>query len=233
MNRSGQTEDTATILALLTDDLTRENERTVAAALHALADYCHTEKSQNAIANQQVIFQNGGHLAILQVLRRYFDTAEVQVYGICAIMNLTSGSGQGKNLFVRIGGIETILTSMKSNLSDAIVQRRGCGALSNIILDSEANAVLLDQDDGIPTIVAAMRTFPDDARVQFYACRVLYKLCSWRECEAHILAARGVSAIAEALENHGYDEDVGILARRLLGHFAQSTVVAERQFVDV
>jgi hypothetical protein len=148
-------------------------------------------------------------------------------------MNLSSGSAQHKTLIAQIGGIETIVKAMDAHIDDAVVQRRGCGSLANILQDSEANGIRLDQDHGITSIVAAMNAFPDDAGVQFYGLRTFQSLTHWEECEAHILGARGASAVAAALENHGDDVEVTKEARKLMGHFANSKVIAKNSSIDI
>lgn len=226
-------EETAGILTLLMDELPKDDPHAVGTALHKLADYCHNGKTKNAVDNQNIIFTNGGHLAIVQAMKKFVDKAEVQVYGLGAVMNLTSRSEEHKMLLAQIGGIEMIVKSMDAHIGDAVIQRRGCGSLANILQDSEANGIRLDQGHGITSIVAAMNAFPDDARVQFYGLRTFSSLTHWEECEAHILGARGASTVSAALENHGDDAEVIKEARKLMGHFATSKVIAKKSSIDI
>jgi hypothetical protein len=85
-------EETTGILALLVDELPKDDPHEVGTALHTLADYCHTGKTKNAIDNKNTIFQNGGHLALVQAMKRFVNKPEVQIYGLGALMNLSSGS---------------------------------------------------------------------------------------------------------------------------------------------
>jgi hypothetical protein len=144
----------------------------------------------------------GGHMAIVQVLKKNLKDVLIQEKGIKALGNFTAYSTLAEVLVGDIGGVEVILTGMKTHPHNARLQRAGCAAIANLLSETKRNATRFEESDGIAQVIAAMKAHPDDDNLQYYGCDALFNMCEWAEYRPLIFAAGGAVTIATVIEKY-------------------------------
>jgi hypothetical protein len=153
--------------------------------------------------NEREIRRLGGHMPVVQVLKKHVDHVLIQVGGIRALGNFVCANPTlAKALVGDIGGVEVILTGMKKYPEYASLQRAGCGALSNLLRETKRNAERIEASDGIAQVFAAMKDHPDNEDVQAFGCSALFNMCEWAEYRPLIFAAGGAVTIATVMEKY-------------------------------
>jgi hypothetical protein len=87
-----------------------------------LADLCHHDKTDLFQGNEREICRLGGHIVVVQVLKKKVDDARIQEEGIRALWNFAHPT-LAKMLVGDIGGVEVILTGMKRHPECETLQR--------------------------------------------------------------------------------------------------------------
>jgi hypothetical protein len=215
-----KTGEEAAIKRLITEDLWNDNAETVERGLKKLSGILGMKKtSPNAARNQDIIFRAGGHLAIVQAMRKHKSSEEVQgegcrALGIVAEEIMDSGN---ENAIAIVGGIDAILAAMRTFRNDEQIQDFGCGALQNLTGLGE-NAQILVEQEGLSVVLMSMRSFPKSTLVQESACWTIVNLCLQKENKAKIEKSRCFSTVASAIDNHPRCEQVKIAAHEALQH---------------
>jgi hypothetical protein len=180
----------------LISDLWSDDRNAIEKALTNLADLCHHDDD-----DEREICRLGGHMAVVQVLKKHMDHVLIQEEGIRALWNFTYPT-LAKVLVGDIGGMEVILTGMKRYPEYANVQRAGCGAIANLLWETKRNAERFEASDGIAHVIAAMKDHPDNEDVQVNGCGALFNMCEWAEYRPLIFAAGGAVTIATVMEKY-------------------------------
>jgi hypothetical protein len=192
-------EPTASDIVKLLSILWIEDDRTaIAAALTGLTDLCY-ETNDLRGTNKRETRRLGGHVAVVQVVKKHVDDPLIQEEGIRALSNFTH-SALAKVLVGDIGGVEVVLAGMKRHPQAENVQWVGCGAIANMLHETKRDAARVEESDGIAQAIAAMKAHPEDEDVQFHGCGALEIVCEWAECRPLIFAAGGAVTIATVME---------------------------------
>jgi hypothetical protein len=172
-------------------DLWSDDRNAIEKALTDLYDYAGVDE----------ILRLGGHMAIVQVLKKKLEDDLIQEKGIQALYIFTD-STPGKLLVGDIGGVDAILAGMKQHPEAINVQTWGCDAIANLLKNTKPNAARFAESDGITQVIAAMKAHPDDAHVQWHGCLALFYLSEWAEYRPLIFAAGGAVTIATVMEKY-------------------------------
>jgi hypothetical protein len=167
-------------------------------ALTGLADLCCDKITDLSEVNERELRRLGGHMAVVQIVKKYVDDALIQEEGIRALLNCTNPT-LAKVLVGDIGGVEVILAGMKRHPQAENVQRMGCGTIGNLC-ETKRNASRFEESDGIAQVIAAMKAHPENEDVQVYGCVALENMCEWAEYRPLIFAAGGAVTIATVME---------------------------------
>jgi hypothetical protein len=191
---------TETIVKLLSN-LWSGNQTTIEQALTDLADLCHDDTTCTFQANELEIRRLGGHMAIVQVLKKQVDAVLIQEEGIRALCNCTYPA-LAEVLVGDIGGLEVILAGMRKHPKNINIQGAGCGAIANLLHETKRNAERLKESDGIASVISAMKAHPENEIVQSSSCGALVNMCEWAEYRPLVLAAGGAVTIANVMEKY-------------------------------
>jgi hypothetical protein len=210
--------DEAAINKLILEDLWSDDSSTVEKGLKIISGILGSKVSKgHADRNREVIFRAGGHLAIVQAMRKHKDSDAVQGEG-CRALGITAeeitDSGN-KNAIATVGGIDAILTAMKNFRGDEQIQDFGCGALQNLSGVGENSHLLLERD-GLVTILLAMRTFPNSFLIQESGCWTIVNVCQRREHKSKIEQAKCLSCVASVIDNHPTNNALKMAAQAAL-----------------
>lgn len=191
------------------------DKRTVYMALWELADLCIDANNGNT---RRQIFQSGGHVATIQIMKRFMDNASIQIEACRVLLNLSYRQPKIQQTIVELGGLVMILTAMLIHKDHDIVQLHGVSALVNLIANHRENSVLLSQEvSGLETIARNMMQADSNLPVlQRSGCRAFWNLCQWVECKQRVLNSGGVVAVSEALQNYPNQSDVQKYGRKAL-----------------
>jgi hypothetical protein len=172
-----------------------------------LADLCHHDKTDLFQGNEREICRLGGHIVVVQVLKKKVDDARIQEEGIRALWNFAHPT-LAKMLVGDIGGVEVILTGMKRHPEYENLQRAACGAIKNILDQTKRNAEPFKESDGIAQVIAAMKAHPENEDVQLYGCTALLHMSQLEEYRPLIFAAGGAVTIATVMEKYSDNPSV-------------------------
>ena len=194
----------AAINKLILEDLWSEDAETVERGLKKLSGILGIKKSsEHAARNREVIFRAGGHLAIVQAMKKHRNSDAVQGEG-CRVLGIAAeeiADSGNENAIATVGGIDSILTSMRNFRGDEQIQDFGCGALQNLT-GLEENSKLLLEREGLTAILMAMQNFPESTLIQESACWTIVNLCQRKENKQKIEKAKCLSCIASVIDNH-------------------------------
>ena len=205
---------------LLTQDLLSDDRRVVKNALSQLADLCILHDVAQAEKNRHDLFVFGGHLLIVQVLKKWWKNTKIQRQGCRAIQNAGSAGLESVSFCdacVQVGAIETVLAAMNNFEGVEDVQRCAIGAILNLILRSESNTKrLVVTLDGVGPIVAAMKRYPRCRDLQEWAAWALDNASGWNDYVTVLVKNGCVRVLAAAFEDYEQDARIQQFTRRTL-----------------
>lgn len=212
--------DETAIRRLVTSDLWSDNAGRAEQGLKKLSNILGVKKSaQTSLANRTIVFKAGGHLAIVQAMRKHRSHEGVQAEG-CRALGIAAediADPENENAIAMIGGIDAILSSMRHFSNNEVIQDFGCGALQNLT-GLEENAKIMMEKDGLQVVLIAMRKFPHNSLVQESACWTLVNLCMVRQHKTKLEKAKCLNIVASAIDNHPRSIPVKQAATEALKH---------------
>lgn len=210
---------------LLTQDLLSDDRRVVKSALSQLADLCIVQDAAQAEKNRRDLQAFGGHLLIVQVLKKWYKQTRIQRQGCRALQNAGSAGLESIGFCdacVQVGALETILNAMDNFDGFEDVQRCAIGAILNLILRSQRNTSrLVVTLDGVGPIVKAMRRFPRCRDLQEWASWAIDNASGWTEFVPILVKSGCVGVLAAALEDHEHDVRIQQFTRRALSRLCE------------
>ena len=211
---------TENIVKLLSN-LWSDDPTVIEKSLKDLAGMCDPDITDLFEANERNVCRLGGHIVVVQVVKKHVDDALIQEEGIGALLNFTF-STLAQVLVGDIGGVEVILAGMKRHPDNANIQWWGCGAIGNLLYETKRNAERLEESDGIAAVIAAMKVHPNNEEVQCNSCYAIWRMCEWAEYRHLIVAAGGLVTIAKAMEKYIGNPRVREESRRALQSLTKS-----------
>jgi hypothetical protein len=94
-------------------------------ALLDLADLCQEEDTDLSQANEREICRLGGHMAVVQVVKKHEDEVRIQEEGIRALHTLTSHHQRARVFVGDVSGLEVIPAAMKRHPEVEDIQGNG------------------------------------------------------------------------------------------------------------
>lgn len=208
------------IKQLIIEDLWSDHPAVVEKGLKKLSGIVGMKNSEtNAKANREIIFRAGGHLAIVQAMKKHKNSEAVQREG-CRALGIAAEEiieTSNENAIATVGGIDAILSAMRHFRSNEQVQDFGCGALQNLTGVDE-NARIMAEKDGLAILMMSMRTFPKSVNVQESACWTVVNLCLRKENKSKIEKARCLSTVASVIDNHPRNPQLKVAAQEAIQH---------------
>jgi hypothetical protein len=154
--KSQQRSQTSPLVKIVLEDLWSGDAKTLEQALLRLHKYLYDDDDAKFAANQKAIFQVGGHLTIVRVMKEYPNCKILQIQCIGVLYNAACKISSTETNIAKVEGIQVILAAMKIFPSANSIILDGFGALNNIICAHEANAdLLVMKAGGIPFLVEA------------------------------------------------------------------------------
>lgn len=208
------------IKRLIIDDLWSDHPAVVEKGLKKLSGIVGMKKSENdGKSNREIIFRAGGHLAIVQAMKKHKNSEAVQREG-CRALGIAAEETietSNENAIATVGGIDAILFAMRNFRNNEQVQDFGCGALQNLTGVNENVKIMVDKD-GLAILLMSMRTYPKSVNVQESACWTIVNLCLRKESRSKIEKARCLSTIASVIDNHPRTPQLKVAAQEAIQH---------------
>ena len=208
------------IKQLILDDLWSDHPAVVEKGLKKLSGIVGMKKSENdEKSNREIIFRAGGHLAIVQAMKKHKNSEAVQKEG-CRALGIAAEETleiSNQNAIATVGGIDAILSAMRNFRNNEQVQDFGCGALQNLTGVDENAKIMVDKD-GLAILLMSMRTFPKSVNVQESACWTIVNLCLRKDSRSRIEKARCLSTVASVIDNHPRNTQLKAAAQEAMQH---------------
>ena len=205
--------DEALIRKLITEGLWSHNKDKLEIVLNKIGNLMFTADEKLKTKRRDAIFRAGGHLAIVQAMRRNPRSKGVQTQGCRALANATWETSDFMEAIAGVGGVEAILSAMTEFMKDEVVQICGACALRNLTsLKKIAKTVV--EEDGFAVVVAAMRHFPMNANIQECGCWTIAHICMNKVNKPYIEGTRCFGTIGDAGDNHPKQPEVQKAARK-------------------
>jgi len=205
--------DETRIQKLITEGLWTETPDGVEEVLNQLSNLLFTNDEGIKTIRRDAMYRSGGHLAIVQAMKRNGHHKGIQTQGCRALANATWETSEFMHAICAVGGINAIVDAMTQFRKDEVVQICGSCALRNLTSLRKIAAMIV-QRDGLPTIVAAMRTFPMNPNIQECGCWTIAHLCRDENMNGYMQKAKCFSVIGSAADYHPKHADVLMAARQ-------------------
>jgi len=178
-------------------DFQSSDETIVTEALIRVASLCsaHPEKEQK----RSEVFNTGGHLAIIAVMKKWHDFPDIQVAACKAIANAACGvQSQFRESAAKVGALVAIPWAMKSYPENEELQLFACGALMNLFVANDNAVQFIKLEGSLGLLFAALECFPDNRILQKYGVAAVFHACGNEELRAPIVKAGGIELLGKA-----------------------------------
>ena len=211
------TEEKKSMDDLVLHDLRSDDEEVLEKALFDLWLATYYVNDEKRAKNQRDFFQLGGHSIVVMIMDEYPHCKDLQERGIKVLMEASYENTELQTAIAKVKGIQAIVNAMKKYPTDQGIIHAGLGALINLTANDEANAELLVKKlDAMPFVIERINASMHDEEVIERACGLLTILCAFRNLRKPILAAKALSALAQAIEHHHNNGDIHSSARKAM-----------------
>ncbi|GAX23839.1 hypothetical protein FisN_20Hh042 [Fistulifera solaris] len=200
-------QDEKKILKLITDGLWSHDPNVIEDVLNKLSNLMFTVDEELKTFRRDAIFQSGGHLAIVQAMRRNSKHKGIATQGCRALANSTWETSDFMTAIAAVGGIGVILECMEQFPHDELVQICAVCALRNLSSMKRIASIILERD-GLKTVLTAMQTFQMNSNIQECCCWTIAHLCLDKDNKSYIEKGKCLQWIGAAVDNHPNETDV-------------------------
>lgn len=200
-------QDEKKILKLITDGLWSHDPKVIEDVLNKLSNLMFTVDEELKTFRRDAIFQSGGHLAIVQAMRRNTKHKGIATQGCRALANSTWETSDFMTAIAAVGGIGVILECMEQFPQDELVQICAACALRNLSSMKRIASIILERD-GLKVVLSAMKTFQANSNIQECCCWTIAHLCLDKENKSYIEKGKCLQWIGAAVDNHPNETDV-------------------------
>ncbi|GAX18279.1 hypothetical protein FisN_20Lh042 [Fistulifera solaris] len=200
-------QDEKKILKLITDGLWSHDPKVIEDVLNKLSNLMFTVDEELKTFRRDAIFQSGGHLAIVQAMRRNSKHKGIATQGCRALANSTWETSDFMTAIAAVGGIGVILECMEQFPHDELVQICAVCALRNLSSMKRIASIILERD-GLKTVLTAMQTFKTNSNIQECCCWTIAHLCLDKDNKSYIEKGKCLQWIGAAVDNHPNETDV-------------------------
>jgi hypothetical protein len=186
---------------LIVIDLWSDQKEVVTKALATLA------RSATAIKGKQEILDCGGHLAIVQILKKWSMTAEVVIEACNTLEKTSRFATFFADAVVLVGGLEVVLYCLKEYTHDDRIQGSGCSALCAIAWSRKNADFFVFKLHGVTAFTNAINEYPYSTIVMQNACWFFNHLSSWSDFRKPLVAAGVLGVLANAIETYTTDSN--------------------------
>ena len=159
----------------------------------------------------RVIAEQGGIMAVLEVLSAHKSCVCVQEEGRTALNNLAQESD-----------ITAIIEALSAHTSNEICREWGCEALA-VLAENAENTAEIAQQGGIEAVLEAVSAHTGNANVQQWGCQALFHLAENDANKIKIAQQGGIKMVLKALSAHKTSTVVQDWGRKVLNIFAQQS----------
>jgi hypothetical protein len=156
------------------------------------------ESDENAVTE---MFQHGGHLVVIVLMRRYSDNAKVQIAALLTLQKAAECRNEFTDAIIALGALELIIVTMKNHDDNEDVVTAGCGALLNLTLPAKHANVFVFELHGIQTIAHVSAKFPTKIALQKYVLWMLQYFSYWENYKIQIVQQGGMQTLAKMIES--------------------------------
>jgi hypothetical protein len=196
---------------------------------------CHTLSNLSFESNPGIKSSIAASLPIILAgMKHYPDHPEVQLYGCCALRNLSQIQSEASSA----ESIPTILVAMREHPDDPMLQEQGCAALCNLLSRCPVDVITsMTSEGGISTVLGAMsgsqRSQADDVQlqlqIQLQGLGVLSCLSSRvKENNELILSEGGLDVIIAAMTTFEDNIEVAQRGCEILKTFTRQSLDFQR-----
>jgi len=150
-------------------------------------------------------------------MTQHLNRKKLQRRGVNVLVIITCHNKKLSDAVTKVKGFQVILTATKRYHSSAGFQTDAINALWSLVSTTQANADLfVVKHDGIPFILERMKRFPHDTDLIEIVCDILSKLSKCEKFRQPLLNAKAGSALMNAFERHGDNEEIKGAAREAM-----------------
>jgi hypothetical protein len=205
--------DESYIQKLITEGLWNDKPEVIEDVLNKLSNLMFTSDENLKTKRRDAIYRAGGHLAIVQAMKRNQKAKGIQTQGCRSLANATWETSDFMNAITAVGGVDVILGAMKEFPKDEVVQICGSCAMRNLTSMKRIARMIVERN-GLPIILNAMKNFPMNANIQECGCWTIAHLCLDKENVKYIQKVKCFSSIGAAADFHCKQPDVLVAARQ-------------------
>lgn len=205
--------DEAYIQKLLTEGLWSDQPGALEDVLNKVSNLLFTSDEKLKTKRRDAIYRAGGHLAIVQAMKRHGSHKGIQTQGCRALANATWETSEFMQAITAVGGVDVIIGAMQSFAQDEVVQICGSCALRNLS-SLLPIAKMIVGHNGLPVVLRAMQTFPMNANIQECGCWTIAHLCLDKGNVKYFQRTSCFGTIGAAADQHSKQPDVLLAARQ-------------------
>lgn len=201
------------IRKLITEGLWRDSHQELEVVLNKIGNLMFTNDESLKTIRRDAIYRSGGHLAIVQAMKKFPRAKGVQTQGCRALANATWETSDFMEAISAVGGVEVIVSAMKQFPKDEVVQICGCCALRNLT-SMKSIAKLVLRSEGLLAAAQAMKAFPNNANIQECGCWTIAHVCLSTENKKYIEKIPCFGLVGNAVDRHHKQAEVLSAARQ-------------------
>ena len=186
----------SSIVKLLVIDAWSTDIDTVKSCLDQMTTLCETD--ENAATE---MFQHGGHLVVLVLMRQHCANASVQIAALMTLQKAAECRNEFTDAIIALGALELIIATMKNHDRNEYVVTAGCGALLNLTLPAKHAKVFVFELFGIQLISHVSSNFPTKIALQKYVLWMLQYFSYWDNYKIQIVQQGGMQTLAKMIES--------------------------------
>ena len=184
------------LVKLLVVDAWSNDTKKVTSCLEEMRVLCETD--ENAVTE---MFQHGGHLVVIVLMRRHFDIVGVQIAALLTLQKAAECRNEFTDAIIALGALELIIATIKNHDDNEDVVTAGCGALLNLTLPAKHAKVFVFELHGIQTIAHVSIKFPSKIALQKYVLWMIQYFSYWENYKIQIVQQGGMQTLAKMIES--------------------------------
>ena len=147
------------------------------------------------------IFDHGGHLVMIVLMRQYTNNARVQIAALTTLQKAAECGNVFTDAIIALGALELIIVTMMNHDNNVDVTTAGCGALLNLTVPAKHAKVFVFELHGIQAIAHVCAKFPTKIELQKYAVWILQYFSYWENYTMQIVQQGGMQTLAKMIES--------------------------------
>ena len=189
----------SSLVKMLVVDVWSGDLAKVISCLEEMSIICETD--ENAVTE---IFDHGGHLVMIVLMRQYTNNANVQIAALTTLQKAAECGNVFTDAIIALGALELIIVTMMNHDNNVDVTTAGCGALLNLTVPAKHAKVFVFELHGIQAIAHVCAKFPTKIELQKYAVWILQYFSYWENYTMQIVQQGGMQTLAKMIESFSW-----------------------------